>query len=258
MKQPTIADIDIPLADPNELIIAFTPLVCKVANRYKPFLAQEGYCGFDDLVQAGRIGLLTAQKRYVPSDMKFQNFAWNFINAEIKKAIGYTDCLTKAPVLPVYADQPLTAETEDTILDFIPDESNETSDEIIDRMDRAEAVHEAVDKLCDSQKEIIDLHFFQNKEIPEIAQITGMDNRKVSTTQHTAILKLQNDKKLMHRIMNGRDPYSVHVGVGQYNTTWTSATELGVIIRERREHRMKKSIQEQIDALKKAMEQKNQ
>lgn len=260
MNDHKITDEDIPSAEPEALIKQYNGLVYKVANRYLQLLSKQGYAEYDDLCQAGRIGLLTAKEKYDPSlGKKFQNFAWDFINTEIKRALGFHgESLSNQPVIPLYADQPINDESEDTLLDFIPDETIETADDMIERIDRAEAVHEAVDKLCDSQKEIINLHYFQNKELSEIADIIGIEQRKVSTTQHSAILRLKDDNKLRYRIMNGRDPYYVHVGVGQFNQTWTSSTELGVIICEERENRMKKRLQAQIDSLKRAMAQKNQ
>ena len=233
-KTPLIADNEIPSADPENLLQCYDRFVYRMANRYRALSERINSVSMEDLEQAARIGLLLAQKTYEPAaGMKFISWAAFFMGKEIKQAIGIKGHRKKIlSQIPLSLDAPLSIEDPkgETLLDTIPDDT-ETMDDRIDRETRDEALHEAIDRLCKSQKEIIELNYFQEKGLSEIAEITGTEERVIAATKRTAINQLRKDTKLFLRILDRTDFYNIRIGANVYNRTHTSSTELGAFLR---------------------------
>lgn len=67
----------------NDIIEDNMGLVCSIVKRFKP----KSVIDRDEFIQAGRIGLWKASKRYEPAKGKFSTFAWPYIQWEIVRAI---------------------------------------------------------------------------------------------------------------------------------------------------------------------------
>lgn len=80
----------------DTIIIANTPLVIKVAQKYARFLNS---MEFDDLISEGIIGLYTAVERFDPDmNYSFSTYAFQWIRQSITRAISKKDAVCHIPV----------------------------------------------------------------------------------------------------------------------------------------------------------------
>lgn len=73
----------------DEAIERYSPMIYSFAKRYHSWAR---HCGmsFDDLVQAGRIGLFYACRNYDPSRGNFNTCVWHYVQGHIKTSIRNT------------------------------------------------------------------------------------------------------------------------------------------------------------------------
>ena len=84
-----IPDCDISSTDPELLIEEYSQLVNKIMSRYRFILQRTGAIDEDDLLQAGRIGLLQAQRHYdKAAGSSFLSYASLWIRSNIRRAAG--------------------------------------------------------------------------------------------------------------------------------------------------------------------------
>ena len=225
----TIVDAEIPSADPSAVLIQYNGLVHSVMNRYSNLVSMIPAVDADDLEQAAKIGLLMAKSTYNPQQGKsFCGWATWYIQKEIRRAIGFKgDC---SPEITSSLDEPLSDDDPDaTKGDMIPDTGDSVED-IVEQSDRAEAVHEAVDRLPANQSEVISMAYFERMTVDEIGTVMDLTDKEVKSTKQTALDRMQRDKTLRKRIFI--DPYNIHVGIKAFNSTWISAVEKAVFLLE--------------------------
>ncbi len=106
----------------NDIIENNMGLVCSIVKRFKPKSVSDR----DEYIQAGRIGLWKAGKRYDPLKGKFSTFAWPYIQWEIVRAIQlsqkfkYTQLVEQSYIVP------------DSIVCFIPSSLTEIEQQVLD------------------------------------------------------------------------------------------------------------------------------
>lgn len=231
-----ITDKDIPQADPGELIIQYTPLLYKIVQRYQGILDRYGNNGSisqEDLIQAGRIAIYTAQKKYDPEGCSFMTFVFDRIRQAMRATLGINN--GTIPDIPEYLDEPLTEDSEATALDMIEDPTIRPFDEpLIEeeaRQDTIKEVHAAVDRLKNAkQREVITRCWIEGQEKPEAAADMGINIRSLQAVDLEARDRLRRDK-LLQRFFFSLP--SFRVGAKRFNTTWTSEVELAAIWKEK-------------------------
>lgn len=231
MRPTDIQDKDIPAADPGKLIIQYTPLIYKVAQRYRPVLETTGSVDIEDLFQAGRIAIYNAQKQYDPeAGASFTSYAFNWIRNAMRNALGFKN--GEAPQILEYLDEPLSDDGEETRLDYIPDPSPTAEDNIIEqdsRNETAEAVHAAIDRLSNEKhREIINRVYLQNQDKQTAADEMGMKIGSFYAADYAARCKLRRDKKLLwlYKPM-------ISSGLARFKLTWESPVESLVLWKEK-------------------------
>lgn len=230
MQRPIIPDNAVPGSDPDQLIFCFDPWVHKIANRYKNTIEKTGaMLDHDDLMQAGRLGLLRAHKRYDPAGgASFLTFSFGYIRAAMRYEIHR--CL---PLLPpgalVSLDEPLTDDKGKTLSDIIEDQTTETAQEKIERMEQYAELHRAVDRLKnESKREIIKKTYFEDKDISQAAAELNMKPGAAYAAHKDALSILRRDYQLK---LYCAPVFSV--GLSSFRRSWSSAVERAVLWREK-------------------------
>ncbi len=226
-----IEDKNVPGADPGELIIQYTPLLHKIASRYTGLLERYPSIDKDDLLQAGRIAIYNSQKHYVPNDeATFVTYVSKAIRWNMMRVLGRKSDGTLPEILESL-DEPLTDESDETRLDFVPDNTLTAEERIVEqdcRQETAEAVRAAVDRLKNAkQREIITRCWLKEQPKPEAAAEMGIKLKSLQMIDLEARHRLQRDKRLRQYVI----PF-FHVTRSRFNSTWTSAVEAAVIWRE--------------------------
>ena len=228
MQHTTIPDADIHDADPETLVYCFELWVKKIANRYKALLAKTGAVDFDDLVQAGRMALLQAQKKYdVASGVSFLKHSRFYIMNAMRRELGITsDC--RLPVFLKSLDEPLTEDTEETMLDMLADDSIEPDDERIQRLERYEELHRAIGRLKSvKHREIIKRVYFDEEDRQDAAAAMGMKVGAFYSADREALSKLRRDKTLKQLCAP-----VFSTSLSRFRINFTSAVEAEVLWRE--------------------------
>lgn len=232
-----ILDAQVPTANPEELIVQLTPLLYKIAKRFTSLLEKHPSIDLDDLLQAGRIVIYNAQKRYDPSGgASFISYVFRGINEGMLRTIGMNPHTRELPPILESVDEPLSEESDETRLDFIPDNTPTAEERIVEQdghQETADAVRAAVDRLKNAkQREVITRCWLNEQPKPEAAAEMGIKIEALRTVDMAARHKLRRDKQLQAYAM----PF-FHVGPKRFNTTWTSAVEAAVIWMEMQKQR---------------------
>ena len=230
-----ITDRDIPTADPGKLILLLTPLLYKIMNRYRLMLAKLPAVDVDDLLQAGRVAIFLAQKKYDPDGgASFITFVFDRIRSAMHRTMKLKSD-GSLPVIPESIDEPLSEDEDLTLLDTVADTEPTAEESIVAedaRQETAEAVHAAVDRLKNPKhRECIKRVWFDAQDKETAAAEMGYSVPVFRNTELQARYKLKRDPELKQFASL---PYPLmRVGVDSFNSKWASSTEVTVLWRER-------------------------
>lgn len=236
MRPTDIQDKDIPTADPEKVILQYTPLLYKICKRYQSILDRTGAIDEDDLIQAGRIAICKAQQTYDPdAGASFLSYIFDRIRSAMRWTAGIDPNTGAGPELLEYLDEPITDENgnETAKIDLIPDPSILPFDEPLIEAETcsetAEAVRSAVDRLkSDKQRSAVSMVWLEGKSRSEAAQEMNMKETTFRQIERTARNTLRRDWRLK--------AYAIglcyrHIGVAAFRSTWTSVTERAALWR---------------------------
>ena len=140
------------------------------------------------------------------------------------------------PVRSIY--EPVSGTDNLTAGDCIQDDRICFEDEIA-AFDEQRHIREVVADLPDDDRRIIELFYFDGMTQTEIAEAEGISISQVRQQREKAMRQLrrpQYSRRLLD--IDERTPYYRHVGVEQFNNTWTSSIESIVLERERLEREL--------------------
>jgi len=194
----------------EKIVLENLPLIKKVASKIYYKLPDSCDVEFDDLVNVGVIGLLKAIENYDEKKAKLSTYAYIRIRGEI------LDYLRSLQIVPR------------TIKDYIPEEENQeleipiSNSAILLSIDRAiseneedgsfadylisyektpeehffikyqkEYLEKILDTLNESEKTIIHMLYFEEKEPKEIAEKLGISLGRISQIKANALKKLK-------------------------------------------------------------------
>lgn len=228
MMRTMIPDAEIRNTDPETLIYCFTPWVQKIASRYSALLAKTGAVDMDDLYQAGYMGLLKAQQLYDPeAGATFLGFSQNYIRKAMRKELGYLSDGSQ-PVFMEYLDEPVKDNEDACKMDMLIDESIEPDDERIQRLERYDELHKAIDRLKNEKhREIIQRVYFDEESPQQAAVAMGMKAGSFYSANQIALDKLRRDYRLKMLCAP-----AFRSSLGRFRTTFTSAVEAEVLWKE--------------------------
>lgn len=189
-------------------------LVFKMARKYLPLC--DAAAGFDDLVQAGRIGVMRAMATYEPGKGAFSTWAVFYIKNEFRQ------------LLPRMRPLSLDAEVgEDGVplVDLLPAKS-EGPDKRMERQAVRETVRERVGMLPQAQRQAVTLHDLEGHSMQETAEACGKPRSLVVSLRLSAFSALRRDRIMKELVgLDRRTNWHMHKGLKAWQSDWTSSTE---------------------------------
>jgi len=202
------------------------------AGRYSWALERRNDLDREDLQQAAFVGVLRAIKDFKEEKDGLVTLAGYYARNEIRELLGIRN--GKLPPVLESLDEPLNDETEDTRLDLIADETIPDPDAGIIEEERKQTIRDAVDRLQEDQRQVVRLRYFSGMTYQQTADEMNINRDRVATIFQNARRNLRHDRYLKALVeVNRRTPYLLGVGVKRFNSTFTSAVEEIVLLRER-------------------------
>ena len=202
------------------------------AGRYSWILERRNDLDREDLQQAAFLGILEARKAYKEERGGEVTLAGFYARKEIRALLGIRN--GKLPPTLESLDEPLNEETDDTRLDLLADETLPEADAALLEEEKRQTVRDAVNRLQEDQKAVVSMHFFQGKTYQQTADEMNVTRDRVTTIFQNARRNLRRDRYLKALAeVNRSTPYLLGVGVTRFNSTFTSAVEELVLLRER-------------------------
>ncbi len=195
----------------DRLILENLPLVKKVASKIY-YRLPKGDIEFDDLVNVGVIGLIKAIERYDKDKAKFSTYAYIKIRGEILDYLRSLDIVPRTirdkikkeppieegkPVplsntaVMVSIEKALSSDESLKIVDTLVSDKNTPEEEVI-KEDQKEKLLEAIELLNEKEKKVLQMLYFEEKDLKTVAQELDISVSRVSQIKHEAIKKLKN------------------------------------------------------------------
>lgn len=211
-----------------ELFRANKGLLYKFARMYSGI---DPAVDIEDLIQAGYMGLMDAEKTYDESKSKWSTWAAFYIRKAMREAVGINTTRIRAHHHTVSLDAPLGDEDDDaTLMDKLEDESIPDASSGLIEAERAAAVREAVSRLEGQKRDVVELHDLEGQSLAQIGRSWDLSRERVRQLREKALLDLRRDWRL-RRQLDEETPFYRHVGVNTFKTTWTSTTEAAALWR---------------------------
>ena len=202
------------------------------AGRYSRLIENRNDLDREDLQQAAYLGILQAQKAYKEERGGLVTLAGFYARKEIRELLGIRH--GHFPPEMESLDEPLTDEADATRLDLLADESLPEIDAGLLEEEKRQTVRDAVNRLQEDQRAIVNMRFFQGMPYKEAAAELNISPIRAVTIWDNARLRLRRDRYLNALAeVNRKTPYLLGVGVKRFNSTMTSAVEEIVLLRER-------------------------
>ena len=198
----------------------------------------------EDLQQAAFLGIIQARKAYKDEKGGYVTLAGYYARNEIRDLLGIKN--GKLPPLLESLDKPLNDETEDTMLDMLPDDTIPEADAGILEEEKRQTVRDAVNRLKEEQRAAIDCRFFKGLSYQQTAQEANIQPSRLSSVLSSATRILRRDRRLQS-LIDHSTRYNLHVGLTRFNTTMTSAVEELAIVRERLENMLSQAVEQAKD-----------
>lgn len=205
------------------------------ACRYSWAVEKRNDIDIEDLQQAAFLGVLQAKNAYKEDKGGFVTLAGFYARKEIRSLLGIRN--GKIPPTMESLDEPLNDDTEDTRLDLLADETIPEFDTALLENEKRQTVRDAVDKLKEEQKSVVNLRFFQGMSCPQAASVMEVTPERIQTIWVSARTNLYRDRSLWGLVTRSTQ-YMRHVGKAQFNTTMTSVVEALVMLREQLENKV--------------------
>lgn len=193
------------MQDRNEVMMAWYPMVQRIAHRASATYGLPQGVDTADLVSCGVLGLAEAWERYDPErGVAFEAFAVPRVKGAIVDAIRASDWvprkarqkarLTGEPLtLLVSIDEQRPSEDGDrsTAERLADDAAPQPGADIVEAEDRRELMG-CMNELPERERMIVTLHYFQGVQLAEIARSLGVTESRVSQL-HTRALRLMRE-----------------------------------------------------------------
>lgn len=199
-------------------------LVIFIAKKYLPYCDRAS--DFDDLVQAGHLGMLRAKATYQPDKGSWSTWAVFHMQNEMRAAIGLRGTKIRPDRGAISLDAPIT-EDGFTLLDTLEAGSVDLQ-EGIDREQLCQIVRERVDALKDEQQRMaVALVDLGGLTYAAAAEVSGSTLTRIRTAQQRAYGALRRDpmmRDLAEAYGLWRRSYE-YCGLQAFRHGWISRTE---------------------------------
>jgi RNA polymerase sigma factor (sigma-70 family) len=202
-------------------------LVAYIANRYHVILAGRRDCDFDDLMQAGFIGMHRAAGEYSPDKgAKFSTYAIFHLKREMRRALG----ILGEKRDPIHNAAPLDAPILDDgheAVNLIDTLVSPEDDVTIERDELQSAVRAAVGRMKHkAARSAIESYYFEGVTESQQAEAEGVSRALIDSRLSRGYRELYNDPEL-HRWAVDYEYTNLyrHKGVQAFNTSFSSVVE---------------------------------
>ena len=169
-------------------------LIVFVARKYLPYCDRAA--DFDDLIQAGHIGLLCAKATYKPDKGPWPSWAVIHMRNEMRAAIGLRGTKTRPERYAVSLDAPITEEGG-TLMDVLPG-APVNLQEGIDREQLCQIVRESVAGLPDDlQRESVEMIDLGGLSVDAAAEAARTTPARIRTARERAYRKLRTEPVML-------------------------------------------------------------
>lgn len=227
MSLKSLSAEDIKSASAEELIRAFSSWIKYIVRKYEGYLSRSGVLDKEDLYWSGAMALLESRETWDSDKGSFMTHSFFQIRSAIQKQIFFG----KSEVEPqmVYLDAPLPDSEDETLIDLIPSD-DKAMEERIEENELRDQLQAAMDRNCDSlEQKVLKKRFYEDLIIDEVANEMKLDPRIIKKYSSRSLNRLRRDGKLKSYVS---PTYYRHVGLSQFNTTFTSEVEQAVIQKE--------------------------
>lgn len=203
------------------------------ANRYSWATKNRSDIDNEDLLQAALMGEYLAKRNYTPDKGSFSTFSAFCIRNEIRDLIGIKNG-TLPPVmtsLDRYIQGP-DGQTETTLLDTLEDKTLPDKDETLFDEQRQKGIRDAVRRLPDRQRRVMEMFYLDGKGVKAIGETLGLTASQVVHITEQGRRAMRKDR-LLRQLADIDAPYYAYIGVKHFQTTHTSAVEHAYFILER-------------------------
>ena len=220
----------------DELYRQNVRLIRKIANRFRRACERDNAVDVDDLMQAGFIGLVRADKTYdATAGKSWVSWAAWYITNAIKAELGMRRAV-KARTWVTSLDAPLDADDSEsiTLADTLADDSLPEVDENLMRQEILQTIRDAVEGLkSDQQRQVIRLTLLEGKRLSEAAEALHVSTSRASQIRKDGMRALRTDCALRSLAdLDERTRFMAYKGVEAFNRDWTSTVEAAVLWRE--------------------------
>lgn len=213
-------------------MMQYVQLASYWAGRYSWAIRARNDIDREDLQQAAYLGILKAQQEKEGEREGFATLAGFYARNEIRALLGIKN--GKLPPVMESLDEPISEESDETRLDLLEDESLPEADAGLLEAEKRQTVRDAVERLKPDQRAVVNMRFFQGMTYKETAAEMGVTPERAASIWDSARRNLSRDRYLKAVAeVNRRTPYLLGVGVTRFNSTFTSAVEEIVLLRER-------------------------
>ena len=162
-------------------------------------------CGVElwDIRQSCYMVFLSALKGYKPeTGIKFNSYLSYPFRTLLAELTGTRSSKREPLNEAVSLEMPVKDQSEKgkvTLADTLPDERTDIETAVLSQLEQDEEsrlVHEAVDRLPERLREVIELYFFQGISLVEIARRRGCTLQNVSDQKNRALQKLRHSSAL--------------------------------------------------------------
>lgn len=131
-------------------------------------------------------------------------------------------------------DEPINEEGDITRLDLYANEAAVNFDESIFEEEIRQALNNALARLPDTDRQIINRRYFQNVGLKEIGEEMQVSPERIRQYESKALRKLRQDTRLTKKVIDYTEVSNyVKIGIRGFKRTHTSSTEEAVLRREK-------------------------
>lgn len=204
-----------------------TGLVAYVAKRYIGLLGERGDCDYDDLMQAGFLGLYQAATKYAPDrGAKFSTYAVFHIMREMRRALGILTEKHDTSVNAISLDAPLYKDSDNiTILNTLAVPGEEENP--IEREELCAAVRAAVARMKHgAARRTVEAYHFEGMSEAQQAEAEGVSEQSISNRLYRGYRELYNDPELQRWAVDYTYTNLYRTkGIRAFNTSFSSVVE---------------------------------
>lgn len=197
----------------------------------------------DDLVQTGFIAMVEALGVYDPARGPFKALFKFYIKKAFRTAIGrFREPLNNY----VSLDEPLTEDSEETRLDFIPDSRDYFGmiDETIFQEQLHKALEAALNAIPPKEAYALRAEYWRGLKQAETAMEMNCSSQYIARLRNDGLRHIRTGpaKAQLERFLDSETPFFKSVSAERFNRTHTSAVEELVLWRDRRRREIGKSL----------------